>query len=212
MKKLLYFAIIVIFFTSCKLNSKELSESLLKKTQLLEKFLIAAKYLSRQKTIYSPAYINIPYPMGDVPKSTGVCTDLVIRAYRAINIDLQKLLHEDMKKNFNKYPSKQLYGLKKPDKNIDHRRVPNLMTFFKKHGIEIKIKNIHSLKNLHPGLIVVFDLYNNGRPTHIGIISDKKDSAGFPKVCHHFPPYPAENSFLTLYKILGVFKFPKNLF
>ena len=88
--------------------------------------------LTKQAVRYDPAYFQLDYPNGDVPKNKGVCTDLVIRAYRKLGIDLQKEVHEDMKANFSKYPKN--WGLSKPDKNIDHRRVPNLMTFFTRHG------------------------------------------------------------------------------
>ena len=83
--------------------------------------------LTKQVVQYDPSYFSIPYPNGDVPSSKGVCTDVVIRAYRLVGIDLQKLVHEDMKSNFSAYP--KIWGLQGTDKNIDHRRVPNLMTF-----------------------------------------------------------------------------------
>jgi len=96
----------------------------------------AALYRTTQKVRYDPAYVVLDYPGGDVPADTGVCTDVVIRSYRALGIDLQPLVHEDMKDSFSAYP--KLWGLKRPDKNIDHRRVPNLETFFKRHGGKVK--------------------------------------------------------------------------
>ena len=92
------------------------------------KLAAAAKEQIGVTTSYDPAYVSLAYPGGDVPKEKGVCTDVVIRALREMDIDLQKLVHEDMKKNFSKYPKR--WGLSRPDKNIDHRRVPNLQTFF----------------------------------------------------------------------------------
>ena len=86
--------------------------------------------LTKQKVLYDGNYFPIAYPNGDVPKGIGVCTDVVVRAYRKVGIDLQKEVHEDMKANFAEYP--KLWGLKSTDKIIDHRRVPNLMTFFKR--------------------------------------------------------------------------------
>src|SRR5205085_11646096 len=86
---------------------------------------------------YDPSYVKLAYPNGDVPMQTGVCSDVVIRAFRKVNIDLQKEVHEDMAKNFAVYPNK--WGLKKPDTNIDHRRVPNLMTYFKRQGKALAI-------------------------------------------------------------------------
>src|SRR5512137_1671944 len=90
---------------------------------------------------YDPAYVRIPYPGGDVPAGTGVCTDEVIRSYRALGIDLQKEVHEDMVANFSAYPSKWRWRRQGPDSNIDHRRVPNLMVFFSRKGEVLPITN-----------------------------------------------------------------------
>lgn len=124
--------------------------------------------LTEQKVTYDPSYFSIPYPNGDVPMDKGVCTDVVIRAYRKLGVDLQKEVHLDMKSNFNLYP--KIWGLKKTDTNIDHRRVPNLMTFFKRNGI-IKTISTNS-KDYVPGDIVCWNLY--GGVTHIGIVVNKK--------------------------------------
>ncbi len=133
----------------------------------------AALELTKDKVRYDPSYFSIPYPNGDVPADRGVCTDVIIRAYRKLGIDLQKEVHEDMKNNFNKYPQK--WGLKKPDTNIDHRRVPNLMTFFSRKG-KVKIKTTEPAGYL-PGDIVTWDLNNKGL-THIGIVVNKKSRDG----------------------------------
>jgi len=114
---------------------------------------------------YDPTYTRIAYPNGDVPASTGVCTDVVIRAYRAIGLDLQKLVHEDMAAHFDLYP--KTWGLKTPDTNIDHRRVPNLRVFFSRFGTTLPVTD--DPKAFKPG-----DLITNrpgGRP-HIAIVSD----------------------------------------
>lgn len=97
----------------------------------------SAMTLTKQNVRYDPAYFSIDYPNGDVPADKGVCTDVVIRAYRKMGIDLQKGVHEDMLAHFNVYP--KIWGLSRPDKNIDHRRVPNLMVFFKRYGTEKEI-------------------------------------------------------------------------
>lgn len=124
--------------------------------------------LIKQKVTYDPGYYKIKYPGGDVPADKGVCTDVVIRAYRKLGIDLQKEVHEDMQANFAKYP--KIWGLKKPDSNIDHRRVPNLMTFFSRHGTVKSItKNPEDYK---PGDIVCWNL--GGGITHIGIVVNQK--------------------------------------
>ena len=127
----------------------------------------SALTLTRQKVQYDPSYFSIPYPNGDVPANKGVCTDVVIRAYRKLKIDLQKEVHEDMKANFKQYPKK--WGLSRPDKNIDHRRVPNLMTFFSRHGTVKKISQTPG--DYKAGDIVCWDLGNG--MTHIGIVAKK---------------------------------------
>lgn len=119
---------------------------------------------------YDSDYRKIDYPMGDVPAYKGVCSDVIIRSYRGIDIDLQKLLHEDIKANFSAYPNKRMWGLNKPDTNIDHRRVPNLEVFFTRKG---KVKPItKNAEDYVPGDIVSWRL-DNGRP-HIGIVVNKK--------------------------------------
>lgn len=132
----------------------------------------AALELTLQKVEYYPKYVRIDYPNGDIPANKGVCTDVVIRAYRKLGIDLQKEVHEDMVRNFHLYPKN--WGLKKPDTNIDHRRVPNLMVFFKRFGV---VKPITENPNDYkPGDIVCWNL--GGGITHIGIVVNKKSTNG----------------------------------
>jgi uncharacterized protein len=132
----------------------------------------AAIELTCQKVNYDPGYFIIDYPNGDVPKDKGVCTDVVIRAYRKLGIDLQKEVHEDMKANFDKYPKN--WGLSQPDKNIDHRRVPNLMVYFERHG---QVKPIScNPRDYIPGDLVCWNL--GGGITHIGIVVDRKSTDG----------------------------------
>src|SRR5690606_14539492 len=120
--------------------------------------------LTKQNVRYDPAYVQLSYPNGDVPADRGVCTDVIIRAYRKLGVDLQKEVHEDMKANFGIYP--KMWGLSRPDRNIDHRRVPNLMTFFSRHGV---VKPISTRANDYkPGDIVCWNL--GGGLTHIGIV------------------------------------------
>ncbi|MCO6500268.1 MAG: DUF1287 domain-containing protein [Vicingus serpentipes] len=132
----------------------------------------AALKLTEQEVEYDPSYFSIKYPGGDIPKGKGVCTDVVIRAFRQIGIDLQKEVHEDMVANFNLYP--KIWGLKTTDKNIDHRRVPNLMTYFKRKGYEIKITQ--NPTDYTAGDIVCWNL--GGAITHIGIVVAKKSDDG----------------------------------
>lgn len=132
----------------------------------------AALELTQQRVEYYPGYIRIAYPNGDVPANKGVCTDVIIRAYRKLGIDLQKEVHEDMSKNFHLYPKN--WGLKKPDTNIDHRRVPNLMVYFKRFG---NVKPITQNPNDYkPGDIVCWNL--GGGITHIGIVVNEKTTDG----------------------------------
>lgn len=126
--------------------------------------------LTEDRVTYDPAYTAIPYPNGDVPADRGVCSDVVIRTYRRLGIDLQKEVHEDMKANFSAYPKK--WGLKKTDTNIDHRRVPNLQVFFARHGQEKQISS--KGRDYRPGDIVTWDLGEG--LTHIGIVVHKKST------------------------------------
>ena len=129
---------------------------------------------------YDPAYRKIGYPGGDVPRESGVCTDVIIRALRdARKIDLQKLVHEDMKRSFSKYP--QIWGLKAPDANIDHRRVPNLQCYFKRKGYALSVSR--NAADYKPGDIVTAMV--GGKLPHIMIVSDKKSSAGVPLAIHN---------------------------
>src|SRR6516165_11517836 len=131
------------------------------------KRLVAAALERTHHTVrYDPAYVRIPYPGGDVPPDTGVCTDEVIRSYRALGIDLQKEVHEDMVQNFSAYPNKRRWMLAHPDSNIDHRRVPNLMVFFQRKGESLPITS--KATDYAPGDLVTWDL-GRGVP-HIGIV------------------------------------------
>jgi uncharacterized protein YijF (DUF1287 family) len=132
----------------------------------------SAFVLTQQRVTYDPSYFRIDYPNGDIPADKGVCTDVVIRAYRKLGIDLQKRVHEDMKAYFDEYPKN--WGLTKPDKNIDHRRVPNLMVLFSRYGT---VKDIsQDPQNFKPGDIVCWNL--GGGITHIGIVSNLRSHDG----------------------------------
>lgn len=169
-----------------------------------EKLSKAAIELATQRVRYDPTYFSISYPNGDVPADRGVCTDVVIRAYRKLNIDLQKEVHEDMVKNFSKYPNH--WGLTKTDKNIDHRRVPNLMTFFTRHGtLKRKTQNPSDYK---VGDIVSWDL--GGGTTHIGILINQKSSDGQRLlVVHNIGNGQEISDCLFSYRIIGHYSFPK---
>lgn len=156
-------------------------------------------------TSYDPAYQVISYPSGDVDSSKGACTDVVVRALRGAGFDLQKLMHEDMTQNFRLYPHK--WGLTKPDKNIDHRRVPNQMEFFTRKGQSLPSRvDGSTLASWQPGDIVCWDMENG--QLHTGVVSDGLSSAGVPLVIHNGWMCVEDDS-LTRWKIIGHFRYPK---
>ena len=162
----------------------------------------AAVLLTLDDVVYDGRYFSIPYPNGDVPKGVGVCTDVVIRAYRGIGIDLQKQVHEDMVVNFSLYPKN--WGLKKTDTNIDHRRVPNLMTFFKRHGTEKPITK--NANDYLPGDIVCWML--PGNLTHIGIVVNQKSNDGYRHlIVHNIGGGQVLEDCLFDFKIIGHFEY-----
>lgn len=169
---------------------------------------LANSALDRTKSfvIYDGSYKKIKYPLGDVAKNRGVCTDVVIRSYRKLGVDLQELVHNDMKDNFAKYPSKRIWGLKKPDTNIDHRRVPNLREFFKRNGEELKISK--DPKDYQVGDIVSWKLDNN--LPHIGIVSSKKSKDGVPLIVHNIGWGPKLDDMLFDYTITGHYRYHPN--
>ncbi|PRD17950.1 UNVERIFIED_CONTAM: yijF [Trichonephila clavipes] len=168
------------------------------------KIVEAAKERTEHFVVYNGSYRKIDYPNGDVPKNIGVCTDVVIRTYRALGIDLQALVYEDMRDNFSLYPSKRIWGLTKPDTNIDHRRVPNLQVFFERHGESHVISK--TAADYQAGDIVTWVLPNN-RP-HIGIVTDElsKDKLR-PLIVHNIGWGPKMEDMLFTYKITGHYRF-----
>jgi len=138
--------------------------------EFLVKLVAAAVERTHHTVRYDPAYVRIPYPGGDVPADTGVCTDEIIRAYRAVGIDLQKEVHEDMERNLSAYPRKWRWLSWHTDTNIDHRRVPNLMVFFSRKGEMLAITE--RAEDYAPGDLVTWDLGRN--VPHIGIVVDQK--------------------------------------
>lgn len=151
---------------------------------------------------YDPAYRKLSYPGGDVPLSTGVCADVIVRALRADGLDLQKAVHEDMLKNFSAYPKN--WGLKKPDTNIDHRRVPNLATWFTRSGWSLPVSK--SAADYAPGDIVTWSL--PGGLKHIGLVSDKKSARGTPLVFHNIGSGVKEEEVLFNWTVTGRFRKP----
>ncbi len=152
-------------------------------------------------TIYDPAYVNLKFPMGDVSEDRGVCTDVIIRAYRKLGKDLQLLVNRDMKSNFSLYP--KIWGMKNTDTNIDHRRVPNLQVFFKRFGKNLKITK--KSKDYKSGDIVTWIL--PGNLAHIGIVSNNKTRAGVPLIIHNIGRGTQEEDILFDYKITGHYRY-----
>ena len=158
--------------------------------------------MTNQQVIYDGSYYSITYPNGDVPDGIGVCTDVVIRTYRANELDLQQEVHEDMVANFNLYPNN--WGLKKPDTNIDHRRVPNLMTYFERQGSKLPITNNGA--DYRPADVVAWDI--GGGTTHIGVVVDtlSRDNERY-QIVHNIGGGQVLEDCLFDFKIIGHYRF-----
>lgn len=165
---------------------------------------LAAMDRTKHEVRYDGAYFSIPYPNGDVPSNIGVCTDVVIRSYRALGLDLQTLVHEDMLNNFSLYPSNRIWGLKSTDRNIDHRRVPNLQVYFSRHGKSLPITK--EKLDYAPGDIVTWMLPRNS--PHIGIVSDRVSNVTKnPLVVHNIGAGPKLEDMLFAFKITGHYRY-----
>ena len=172
--------------------------------EFLKKLVAAAVERSHHTVRYDPAYVRIPYPGGDVPADTGVCTDEVIRAYRALGIDLQREVHEDMEHNFSAYPRKWRWLSGHTDSNIDHRRVPNLMMFFSRKGEALAMTE--RAEDYSPGDLVTWDL--GGNVPHIGIVVDQKSPAGGRYlILHNIGQGPKIEDVLFHWKITGHYRY-----
>ncbi len=149
---------------------------------------------------YDGSYRSIPFPAGDVPIERGVCTDVIVRAYRHAGIDLQLLVNQDMSRAFQHYP--QLWGLSRPDPNIDHRRVANLATFFRRHGQTVSTSS--RPEDYRAGDIVTWRL-PSGAP-HIGLISDRLQG-GKPLVVHNIGAGVQVEDVLLSFEITGHYRY-----
>ncbi len=162
----------------------------------------AAIQRTKCRVVYDGSYRAIGYPNGDVPDSIGVCTDLIVRAYRAIGIDLQKRVHEDMSTAFYEYPT--IWGLSRPDPNIDHRRVPNLQTFFQRHGSVLGAST--DPNDYSEGDLVTWVL--PGNVPHIGIVTNKLSHEGErPLIVHNIGRGPEVEDMLFRYPITGHYRY-----
>lgn len=163
----------------------------------------AALSLTKDRVVYDPSYFSIEYPNGDVPSNRGVCTDVVIRTFRKCGIDLQRLVHEDMKNHFGLYPKN--WGLGRPDPNIDHRRVPNLRTFFSRYWNDLQITEKGS--DYLAGDIVTWSL--GGGVTHIGMVASTKTEDGTrPFIVHNIGAGQVLEDCLFNFEVTGHYRFP----
>lgn len=191
-------AFIFIALLICSSSAQTINEPEGFSQKLVEAAIQRTKHLVR----YDGRYRRISYPGGDVPPHIGVCTDVVIRSYRRLGIDLQKDVHEDMRQNFNQYP--KTWGLSRPDKNIDHRRVPNLQTFFSRKGISLPRSN--DPKDYRAGDLVTWML--PGNLPHIGIIIGKRSPIdSVPAVVHNIGLGPQIENMLFRYPITGHYRY-----
>jgi uncharacterized protein YijF (DUF1287 family) len=192
MKKSLFFFLISFFVL----------ENLFAQTNFFFRLADSAATLINQKVVYDATYFKIPFPNGDVPADKGVCTDVVIRAFRKLGIDLQKEVNEDMKNHFTLYP--KIWGRKAPDTNIDHRRVPNLMTFFSRKGISKPITQNN--KDYLPGDIICWDLGSGLK--HIGLITSvrNEDKSRF-MIVHNIGGGQILEDCLFRFKIIGHYSY-----
>ncbi|MGX7668009.1 DUF1287 domain-containing protein [Flavobacterium pedocola] len=194
--KLLYYLVIFLLFNSFIVSNMD----------FYQKLSDAALTLTKDNVTYDPSYVTLKYPGGDVAKNKGVCTDVVIRAYRKLGIDLQKEVHEDMKANFSLYPNQKRWGLKKPDTNIDHRRVPNLEVFFERKGKKLIVSQ--NPKEYKTGEIVTWMI--NDKLPHIGIVTNKKSPDGKrPMIVHNVGAGQVLEDCLFSYAIVGHYKYSR---
>lgn len=176
-----------------KRNADEISSGLVR----------AALERTAHQVRYDGSYHQLAYPGGDVPDTIGVCTDVVIRSFRKVGIDLQKEVHEDMLKHFSVYPRN--WGLRHPDKNIDHRRVPNLQVFFRRHGRELPVTK--DGRDYQAGELVTWML--PGNLPHIGIVTDRRSNDGQrPLIVHNIGRGPKLEDMLFHYPVTGHYRYP----
>jgi uncharacterized protein len=191
-------SILMIFLVSLWLPCLSYGQAATKSTAA--EMISAARKQIGVTTSYDPAYVPLDYPKGDVPQDRGVCTDVVIRAMRAAAIDLQELVHIDMKKNFSAYP--KTWGLRSTDANIDHRRVPNLMTFFQRRGFSLAVTK--NAEDYQAGDLITCLVA--GKLPHIMIVSDKKGASGNRLVIHNIGQGTQEEDRLLEFPITGHYR------
>lgn len=207
--KSIYLLAISILLLSCNHKEKNIlhAENNLEVVQTFGQQLSDAAISIIDPSIdYDPTYFSIKYPNGDVPKNKGVCTDVIIRSYRKLGIDLQKEVHEDMIENFSKYPNLEKWGMTKTDTNIDHRRVPNLEVFFERKGTKLTVTQ--NAKDYKTGEMVTWMI--NDKLPHIGIVTSKKSKDGQRNlIVHNVGGGQVLEDCLFEYKIVGHYSYEK---
>ena len=197
-----FLSFFVVMACSCA-SAQSASAVPTSRQDFLRRLVITATERTNHTVRYDPAYVRIPYPGGDVPADTGVCADEVVRSYRVLGVDLQKEVHEDMVRNSSAYPRKLKWGSGKPDTNIDHRRVPNLMVFFQRKGETLPITT--RPEDYSPGDLVTYDL--GGDVPHIGIVVDRKGASGRYMIEHNIGEGPKIEDVLFNWKITGHYRY-----
>ena len=194
--RLLFGRIAVLSFLLASLAGADVSEG--------KKIVVAARAQVGVTLSYDPAYVVLNYPGGDVPRDRGVCTDVLIRAMRdALEVDLQKLVHEDMRAHFAVYP--KIWGLSRTDRNIDHRRVPNLRTFLKRRGCELALdRSAPDPAKFLPGDIVTCTVPPN--LPHVMVVSDRKTADGVPLMIHNIGAGTKEEDVLMRFPLTGHYR------
>ena len=197
---ILFFASVSLFAQSSK-ERAEASRRFVKDDGSVAARLVHAALDRTHSTVrYDPAYVSLKYPGGDVPEDTGVCTDVVIRSYRKLGFDLQKFVHEDMKKHFSAYP--QNWGLSRPDPNIDHRRVPNLQAFFKRQGSALPVSQVPT--DYKPGDLITCTVA--GKLPHIAIVVPAPDGGSRPWIVHNIGHGPQCEDRLFEFPLTGHYR------
>jgi uncharacterized protein YijF (DUF1287 family) len=192
----------VVLFLAASLSAQSTTNA--DRAAFSQQLVVAAIERTTHHVRYEPAYVRIPYPNGDVPSDTGVCTDEIIRIYRAVGIDLQKEVHEDMQANFWSYPTHLRWQLVHTDTNIDHRRVPNLMVFFSRKGEKLAITS--NAADYAPGDLVTWDL--GGNVPHIGMVVDRRSTASDRyMIVHNIGSGPKMEDVLFNWKITGHYRY-----
>jgi uncharacterized protein len=203
----LVFSIFAAAFTglvSAQQASAPLTASSEARREFTQRLVAAAIERTHHVVRYDPAYVRIPYPGGDVPADTGVCTDEIIRTYRSVGVDLQKEVHEDMVQNFDRYPRRWRGLSNGPDSNIDHRRVPNLMVFFARKGESLPLSS--RIEDYAAGDIVTWDL--GGNVPHVGLVVDQKAAqSGRYMIVHNIGQGPRMEDVLFNWKITGHYRY-----